>query len=145
MTAHKLLIAMTLVCGTLAPFESQAQSVCMTLAESDSVGSEVLARVKDYVSSNEPPHVAARNAYGYPALAASQVTLVTQNAVCTKAEAAYRAATTGGAGRTGRVVVIKAGNTLTVLDPGWTPSVSSPSRVLVLMDNKYKLKLRIQG
>jgi hypothetical protein len=48
MTAHKF-IAMMLVCGILAPFESDAQSACMTLAESDSVGSELLARVGDYV------------------------------------------------------------------------------------------------
>ena len=47
MTSHKF-IAMMLVCGVLAPFESDAQSVCMTLAESDLRVPVARALVSDY-------------------------------------------------------------------------------------------------
>ena len=69
---------------------------------------------------------------------ASQVTVVTTNSVCSKANTAYQAAVPPAAsGFSGRVYVLQAGNRFVVMDPVYDYNASG-IRTFVVFDNKWK-------
>ena len=118
---------------------TQPASPCITGIEFDTLATKVIQVVKQYTAPADSADDAYRIGLGYALVAANQLSIVTQSTVCTKAEAAYRTATSGGQGNTGRVVVVKAGETYTVLDPGHYWSHADPRYRYVLMNNKYQV------
>lgn len=131
--------------GSWAPLALGAQSTCISSTEYNGLPQKVLARVQKLTAPMNASDESTRVAYGYPLVPAAQVTLVTQAATCTKAYATFKSSTTGGAGYTGRVIVVKAGTTYTVVDPGYYWNAASRALHLVLMDSKYKRINLIQG
>jgi hypothetical protein len=66
--------------------------------------------------------------------------MVTQEAVCKKAKAAYEAGMTqrGGAGFSGRVYVVKSGSTYAVLDPDHHRDGRTNNWIIMIMDSRYQ-------
>ena len=109
-------------------------------AASDSASLRLVEWVDNQTNPTDAVEDSYRVAMGYPLLPRSQVSVVTHNATCNKALAAYQAAGAGGAGFTGRVAVVKAGNTYTVYDPGYyygpAPKVGD---FYVQLDSRFKV------
>ena len=124
--------------------DARAQT-CVTLAEHDSLAAGVLSMVRSYTAPADSGAEAYRVSLGYPLVNANQVTLVTKEQDCKKARDAFRAATTQGSGWTDRVVVVKAGQTYTVIDPGYVYNSEAPRLVYVLLDNQFRFKNFIGG
>jgi hypothetical protein len=77
-----------------------------------------LAALRSLVTSTDSVVVASRQAKGLPAVAPTQVTYVTDNSVCSKAEKTYTSAITGAAAVPSlQVYVFKVGNAYQVWDP----------------------------
>lgn len=138
-----LLILTALLCT--ASRLTSAQSSCVGASEFGNLAQDVLARVQELVAPVDADDERNRVAYGYPLVPRNQVSIVTQSATCAKAFAAYQTATSGGAGYSGRVVVVKAGTTYTVVDPGYYWNPSSKAYHWVLMDSKFKTISLIAG
>lgn len=137
---HVLAPALMLVAAT----EARAQT-CVGLAESDSLAVGVLAMVRSYTAPADSAAEADRVFLGYPLVNANQVTLVTKEQDCKKARDEFNAKLPTGTGRTNRVVVVKAGSTYTVIDPGYVYNASAPRLVYVLMNNHFKFVTFIGG
>ena len=77
-----------------------------------------LVALKNMVTATKPSVISARQAIALPAVDSSQVTHVTDNSICAKAEKAYTAAlTTGSVPSSLQVYVFKVGNVYQVWDP----------------------------
>jgi hypothetical protein len=98
----------------------------------------LIATLGRYTSDTTGGNMRVRDSLRLPALAASQVVLVTTESVCKKANAAYQSsvAGTGGTGLTGRVYVIKIGDRYAVLDPGYNYGESG-NWTVVILDSHY--------
>ena len=146
MTANRTLAFLLLLLPAVAGAQKKAPQplVCISIQEFDSVGAGMLQRIARYTQPVDPVYDEYRRGYGYPLVPASQLALVTSESVCKKAAAAYRAATTG-AGWLGRVAVVKAGTTYTVLDPGYYFDAANKAALWVLMDSRFKPIRNIQG
>ena len=130
---HVLAAALILVSVT----ETRAQT-CVGLAERESLAVGVLAMVRTYTAPADSVAEVYRVFLGYPLVSADQVTLVTTEQDCRKARDEFNAKLPTGTGRTNRVVVVKAGSTYTVIDPGYVYNASTPRLVYVLMNNQFK-------
>jgi hypothetical protein len=65
--------------------------------------------------------------------------MVTQEAVCKKAKAAYETEFSGqGSSFSGRLYVVKAGSTYAVLDPDYHYHPSRPRWSIMIMDDRYR-------
>lgn len=77
------------VCGLLLlPAATQGQSC----KPADATSARMIDRIVELSTATDPDEAARRGQYGLPAVAASAVTLVSDNNVCAKALAAYVAA-----------------------------------------------------
>lgn len=121
---------------TSSPSSGYSQAVCR-IADTTSV--RLLSEIARYSDAVSPQDLIVRDSLRLPAVPTSQVTLVTQEAVCKKANAAYQAdrSGTGGSGFSGRVYVAKAGDTYAVLDPSFRYG-SSLNWTVVIMDSRYR-------
>ena len=86
----------------------------------------------------------SRILYQLPLVNAGQISLVTDDTICSKAAIAYAAALTGkGSGLTGRVLVAKVGTGGTlryvVLDPYFAYDSTRKSYVHLVMDSKFSV------
>lgn len=101
--------------------------------------------VRQYTSPADASYEESRVALGYPLVPASQVTLVTREQDCKKARDVYRANTPQGGGWANRVVVVKAGSTFTVIDPGYTFNPAEPRLLYALLDSRFRFVRFIGG
>jgi hypothetical protein len=113
--------------------------VCIQLNELNSVAANVMALVRSYTSPVDSAFDIARAGLGYPLVPASQVTLVTREADCKKARDAYQTKMGNLQGYSGRVVVVKAGNTFTVLDPSAYYNPANRRNLYGLFDSHFAL------
>jgi hypothetical protein len=145
MTVHRILAFLLCVpAAAVAQKNAPQPTVCISIQEFDSLGAGMLRRIARYTEPADAAYDEYRRGYGYPLVPASQLSLVTQESVCKKAAAAYRSATTG-AGWLGRVAVVKAGTTYTVIDPGYYYDAANKAALWVLLDSKFKPIRNIQG
>lgn len=112
-----------------------------------------MALIQGMVTATRPEDVTARTQLGIPAVAASQVTLVTDDRTCAKALTAYNGAlpSTYTGPRATSVYVIKVGTaTFAVVAPSTLPSaepqeVISSSDPVMIFDSKWVYKSGFVG
>ena len=134
-TLARLVLPLILLARLSAKAESQT---CVQIAEFDSLGAGVIRMVRSYTAPVDSVYERYRIGLGYPRVSASEVTLVTKEEDCKKARDEFRARTPQGSGWIDRVVVVKAGNMYTVIDPGYVYNTSAPRLLYVLMNQQFR-------
>jgi hypothetical protein len=117
---------------------ADAQAVCRA---ADSLGSKFLAHIARHSAAKNPTDALVRDSLRLGAVSSpSQVVMVTQEAVCKKAKAAYETEFSGrgGSSPSGRLYVVKAGSTYAVLDPNYHYNPSRPRWIIMIMDDRYR-------
>jgi hypothetical protein len=135
--------------GRAAAFDLKPKppSACIGIAEQDSLGVYLINRVAAFTATTDSAFNADRIIFKLPIVPASQLSLVTQEAVCSKAAAAYASAVSGqGSGLSGRALVVKVGTSATapyvVLDPFFAYDASHQSYVHIVLDSKFNVLSR---
>lgn len=116
---------------------AQAQQPVCRLADRNS---ELLLRdMIRYATSTDPDVTAVRDSLRMIPVPASQVSLVADQEVCTRASAAYQQYYEGVAfGFSGRVYVIRVGMRYAVLDPDYPTSIRNPPWHVVITDSVFR-------
>ena len=126
-----------LALGTLGMQGVQAQQPACRLADQKS---ELLLRdMISYATSTDPHVTAVRESLRILPVPASQVGLVTDQTVCTRASAAYQQYYAGVAsGFSGRVYVVRIGTRYAALDPDYPTSIHDPPWHVVILDSDFR-------
>lgn len=117
---------------------AEAQAVCRP---ADSLGSKFLAHIARHSAPSNPSDAVVRDSLRLgPVSNRSQVVMVTQEAVCKKAKAAYEAGLSGpgGSSFSGRLYVVKSGSTYAVLDPDFHYQGRTNNWIIMIMDDRYR-------
>lgn len=132
-----LLVVSSLWAAAIAPGIARAQ--CRPI---DQNGNQFKYDIGLYAGAiGTDPKASIRNKIKLDSVPATQVTLVTKSATCSKANAAYqlKLAGTGGPPFSGQVYVLQVGSTYAVMDPAFYYDSQLPKeRVIVIMDSKFK-------
>jgi hypothetical protein len=125
--------------GLVMAFPSQVSSQS-TCRGADSLGGKFRGQIARYSAPVRPDERVVRDSLRLGAAAASTVVLVSDEAVCRKANTAYQNAVAGPGGSpfSGRVYVVKSGTTYAVLDPDFHVDNRTDNWIIVIMDSKYK-------
>ena len=108
-----------------------------TCRSANEVVTYTLSALRNLVAATDSAAIKSRQLSGLPAVAPSQVSYVTDNSVCAKAEKAYTSAiTTGAATPSLQVYVFKVGNVYQVWDP---VQRAGEFTVAMTLNNSYKL------
>lgn len=114
-----------------------------TCRAADSMAVVMVNAYKEIATSTDSIVVASRQRQQLPAVAASQVSYVTDNAICSKVEAPYSAALSGnGIVPSLQVHVIKVGTVYVVWDP---VQVHGDYQAYMTISNKYKVLAKRSG
>jgi hypothetical protein len=132
-----LLFVLMLLATSGATTTLWAQSVCRP---ADSLGALFKQEITRYSAPSTADELAVRDSLRLASANPTQVVLATQEAVCKKANAAYKAklTDTGGSGFSNRVYVLQVGNTYAVFDPAFTYDSSLGYWTIVILDSRYK-------
>jgi transglutaminase-like putative cysteine protease len=115
---------------------AQQQSPCRS---ADTLSAELIDMVTKYTTTTEPDGVEARDSLGLPSVPANQVVLVTKRSTCSQAAQAYAAQLTVNTGTlSGRVYLVKAGNTYIVYDPEYVYS-DPDAWIVMIFDGQFHL------
>jgi hypothetical protein len=107
-----------------------------TCRPADDLVVDMLTAVRTMVTSTDSVIMAARQRQGLPAVPTSQVSYVTDNSVCAKAEKTYTSNLTGTTATPSlQVYVIKVGNVYVVWDP---VQVAGEFTTAMTVNNSYK-------
>jgi hypothetical protein len=122
------------ILGLVQPL--QGQSVCRS---ADSTSAALIRDVGRYSSATAGDDKTMRDSLRLPLTSPSQVVLVTTSSICQKANTAYQTAVSasGGTGLSGRVYVVKVGQTYAVLDPNYNAGQPG-SWSVVIFDSKFR-------
>lgn len=130
--------SIVLVCAILLiPERAWAQTYCRG---SDTLATRFRDHIARYSVGSRPDEVAVRDSLRLGAASQSAVTLVSDEAVCRKANTGYQNSLTG-RGTTpfsGKVYVVKSGTTYAVLDPDVHVDGSTDNWIIVILDSRYK-------
>lgn len=115
-----------------------AQSVCRPADTTTAILTLDLGRLSSATSGGD---LVSRNALHLPLVQPSQFVVVTQEAVCKKANASYQAhlATSGGTAFSGKVYVLQIGNVYAVQDPVYRYRAGQNYPLTLIMDSHYKV------
>jgi hypothetical protein len=99
----------------------------------------MIEMIKSYSIATDSIAKATRDSLRLPALrSASSIALVTKQATCKSANAAYRAVAVGDRQTlSGQVFVVRAGSVYIVWDPAYRVISSQPQDVYVVFDSKW--------
>lgn len=139
MTRLRFLLRAAAVSLGIAPAVVQAQTSSCRPADSTSI--KMLAWVTNVVTGTDSGSVRQRAQMKLPQVAASKVTYVTDNRLCSKVVTPYNAETvmqdaTGSVPPSGQLYVIKVGTVYLASDPAKS---AGAFRVYVTLDNKYRV------
>jgi len=126
-----------LALGALGMQAVQAQQPACRQADQRS---ELLLRdMIRYATSTDPEVTAVRDSLRILPVPASQVGLVTDQQVCTRASAAYQQYFEGVAsGFSGRMYIVRVGTRYAALDPEYPTSIHDPPWHVVIMDSDFR-------
>jgi hypothetical protein len=138
MRAIAIVASALLSAAVMLTRSAEAQTVCRP---ADSLGSKFLAHVARHSAARNATDAMVRDSLRLGAVSSpSQVVMVTQEAVCKKAKAAYETEFSGqgGSSFSGRLYVAKAGSTYAVLDPDYHYRPNRPKWIIMVMDDRYR-------
>ena len=139
----RLMITAVLVTAAIASRPLKGQTVCRP---ADSTSAILVAHLANYAAASSGGENTVRDSLHLPLTQASQVKLVTQEAVCKKARATFAAdrAGKGIGGSSGRVYVVAIGNTgYAIVDPAY--HYGRPNDWTILIVDKNFLRLGLLG
>lgn len=130
-------IATAALIGSALGAPLRAQAVCRS---ADEVGTRFRGHIARYSSAAIKGDAQVRDSLRLASSSAANVTLVTSESVCKKANATYQAELggVGGSPFSGKVYVVKAGTTYAVLDPSFHYQGRTNNWIIVIMDSRYK-------
>jgi hypothetical protein len=104
----------------------------------DATAERIRLRLARYALANHPDDVTVRTKLGLPQTA--QISVVTSESVCKKANASYQAelAGTGHGGFSGQVYVIQVGTTYAVFDPTYHWGPDPGYLTVVIFDSRWR-------
>jgi hypothetical protein len=125
------------ILALVTPATAIGQTVCRP---ADSLATEFRTEISRYSAASYPGDAVVRDSLRLPAVPASQVVLIGQEATCKKARDAYQQELVGSGGGafSGRVYVLKVGTAYAVLDPVFKYDPNSSNWVIVIMDSRFK-------
>lgn len=125
-------LALLLWAGSAAPAWA---AVCRP---HDATAERVRLRLARYALANHPDDEAVRVNLGLPR--SSQISVITSESVCKKADAAYRTELTGTGqgGFSGQVYVIQVGTTYAVFDPAYHWGPDPGYYTVVVFDSRWR-------
>ena len=137
----KLLVALFVIAPLVRGTEGSRSGLAATYCRAaDSTSSFLISQMKRIATATEEPYTTMRDSLKIPAVSASQVTLVTQEATCKKAGERLDAEIVRLEGTPSvqrKIYLIKMGNTYAAIDTDYkTPG--SEWRPMVIMTNQYK-------
>ena len=128
-----LIISAVLLLGT-ANAELVGAQVCMP---NDSTAERIRVRLARYALANHPDDKAVRDSLRLPQSA--QISIVTSESVCKKANTAYQATLAGtGHGFSGKVYVVQVGTTYAVCDPVYHWGPDEGYKRIVIFDSRWR-------
>jgi hypothetical protein len=129
--------AALLALGALEMQGVQAQQPACRPADQKS---ELLLRdMISFATSTDPQITAVRDSLRILPVPASQVGLITDQTVCTRASAGYQQYYEGvGSGFSGRVYVVRIGTRYAALDPDYPTTIHDPPWHVVIMDSDFR-------
>jgi hypothetical protein len=108
-----------------------------TCRPADEFVTYTLSALKNLVTATDSAAIKSRQLRGLPAVAPSQVSYITDNSVCAKAEKAYTSAITpAGATPSLQVYVFRVGNVYQIWDP---VQRAGEFTIAMTLNNSYKL------
>jgi hypothetical protein len=138
MRALTIVVPVLLSATLMLTGSADAQTVCRP---ADSLGNTFLAHIARHSAARNATDAMVRDSLRLGAVSGpSQLVMVTQEAVCKKAKAAYETEFSGrgGSSFSGRLYVVKAGSTYAVLDPDYHYRPNRPNWIIMIMDDRYR-------
>ena len=141
------LMRQLVVCACLAPGsvlgarDLSAQTITRCRAADDS-SHDLTEMIRQYALAVDSEWVAARDSLGIPGVASARdIQLVTTEAICKSANAAYQAVVTGTRQTlTGRVYVLRVGTAFVVWDPGYRYDPTFDKEVYMVFSPRWALR-----
>jgi hypothetical protein len=135
--AHRALIVVASALAAGWVDRVDAQSMCRP---ADQMSAILIQWLGFYTSATTGQNLAARAFLKLPLVPADQLSLVTQDATCRKANTTYEAAAnaSGGTGLSGRLWVVEAGTSFAVVDPDYHWGPAPGWWTVVTMDSTFK-------
>lgn len=133
----RLLLIMGSVLVVATPPAAFSQTVCRP---ADTQTASLKLDVGRYSSATAGEEKIMRDSLRLPLVPANQITGVTQEATCRKANAALQSlfANTGNNTFSGRVYVLKVGNSYAVVDPVYRHDPNIPVGPILVLDSHFK-------
>ena len=104
----------------------------------DATSAHLIQYLTGIATGTDVPYTTMRDSLHVPAVAANQISLITQENTCKKAAATYdaRIVSWGGTAKTRQIYVVRVGSTYAAFDPTES-TIGSEWRPLILMTNQY--------